>query len=84
MVGTPARRNRQRGRGLHPRRLTYDKLVYERCGLDVAEAMRQARANEQVNARRREAFEGLYHFLDENGLLNPVSRFMWRRFGFLG
>lgn len=66
------------------RRLTYDKLVYERCGLDVAEAMRQARANEQVNARRREAFEGLYHFLDENGLLNPVSRFMWRRFGFLG
>jgi hypothetical protein len=66
------------------RRLTYDKKVYARCGLDVNEAMRQARANEQVNARRREAFESLYHFLDENGLLNAVSRFPWRRFGFLG
>jgi hypothetical protein len=65
------------------RRLTYDKKVYERCGLDVREAMRQARANEEVNARRREAFEDLYRFLDENGLINAVSRFCWRRFGFL-
>ncbi|MFE6860954.1 diiron oxygenase [Nocardia sp. NPDC057668] len=65
------------------RRLMYDRRVYERCGLDSAEAMRQARANEPVNARRREAFEGLYRFLCENGLMNPVSRLLWRRFGFL-
>ena len=65
------------------RRLFYDKEVYRRCGLDVRAAMRQARANEQVGARRREAFEGLHNFLQENGLLNPVSRFLWRRFGFL-
>jgi hypothetical protein len=65
------------------RRLSYDKRVYERCGLDAVEAMRQAKQNEQVNSRRREAFESLHDFLEENGLLNSVSRFVWRRFGFL-
>ncbi|MGB5795250.1 MAG: diiron oxygenase [Mycolicibacter algericus] len=71
------------GAGFVLRRLMYDRRVYERCGLDAREAMRQARANEKVNARRREAFESLYNFLQENGLMNPVSRMLWRRFGFL-
>jgi hypothetical protein len=65
------------------RRLFYDRRVYARCGLDVREAMHQARNNEQVNARRRESFDGLRAFLEQNGLLNPVSRMMWRRCGFL-
>jgi hypothetical protein len=65
------------------RRLYYDKEVYRRCGLPVREAMRQARNNEQVRARRRESFEGLHGFLTENGLLNPISRLMWRSHGFL-
>ncbi|MGV0737788.1 diiron oxygenase [Mycobacterium syngnathidarum] len=65
------------------RRLTYDKRVYERCGLDVKEAIRQARANEAVNARKREGFESYYRFMNDNGLINPVSRYLWKRFGFL-
>ena len=64
-------------------RLFYDKRVYERCGLDANEAMRQARANEEVSARRRAAFENLYQFLEENGLTNPISRLSWKYFGFL-
>jgi hypothetical protein len=63
--------------------LFQDKEVYRRCGLDPNEAMRQAKANELVNAPRRESFESLHAFLDEVGLINPVSRFLWRRFGFL-
>ncbi|BBZ14418.1 AurF N-oxygenase family protein [Mycobacterium branderi] len=72
------------GAGFVLRRMCYDKRVYARCGLDVKEAMRQARNNELVAARHREAFAGLHDFLDENGLLNPVSRWLWRKFGFLG
>ncbi|MBJ8346918.1 diiron oxygenase [Antrihabitans sp. YC2-6] len=65
------------------RRMMYDGEVYVRCGLDKGEAMRQARANEQVNAVRRDSFVGVYDFLSENGLMNPISRTLWRAFGFL-
>ncbi|MFC4376866.1 diiron oxygenase [Nocardia halotolerans] len=64
-------------------RMFLDKRAYERCGLPVAEAVRQARANEHSRARRRDSFADLRGFLEDNGLLNPVSRFMWRRYGFL-
>lgn len=65
------------------RHLFQDAEVYRRCGLNPREAMRQARANERVNGPRRESFESLHAFLDEVGLINPVSRLLWRRFGFL-
>ncbi|MGV9545228.1 AurF N-oxygenase family protein [Nocardia beijingensis] len=64
-------------------RMFLDKRAYERCGLPVDEAMRQARSNEHNLARRRASFADLHGFLTDNGLLNPVSRFMWRRYGFL-
>lgn len=60
-----------------------DKRAYQRAGLPVREAMRQARANEHAITQRRAAFADFRGFLENNGLLNPVSRFMWRRFGFL-
>ncbi|MDV3123890.1 diiron oxygenase [Mycobacterium sp. 21AC1] len=65
------------------RRLMYDKEVYRRCGLDVREAMRQAKANRQVNALRQESFRGLYQFCEENGMMSAFSRRMWRHYGFL-
>lgn len=65
------------------RRLMYDKEVYRRCGLDVREAMRQAKANQQVNAIRQESFRGLYQFFEEHGLMSRISRRMWRYYGFL-
>lgn len=65
------------------RKLFSDKRVYERCGLDAREAMRQARSNDVVNSKRHEFFESLHQFLDENGLMNPISRMLWRRSGFL-
>ncbi len=65
------------------RRIFYDKEVYRRCGLDVGEAMRQARANEPVNAIRRESFRGLYEFFEDIGMMGRFSRRMWRRYGFL-
>jgi hypothetical protein len=65
------------------RRLMYDKEVYRRCGLNVREAMRQARNNHPVNALRQESFAGLYRFMDDNGLMSPISRYFWRQQGFL-
>jgi hypothetical protein len=65
------------------RRLMYDKEVYRRCGLDSREAMRQANSNQLVGTLRRESFRGLYEFMDDAGLMSPISRFMWRRYGFL-
>lgn len=60
-----------------------DKRVYERCGLPVREAVRQAESNEFNRARRRASFADFNDFLEANNLLNVVSRTMWRRFGFL-
>ncbi|MFE3445314.1 diiron oxygenase [Nocardia sp. NPDC059180] len=60
-----------------------DKRVYERCGLPVREAVRQAKANEFSQARRRAAFADFHEFLEDNNLLNLVSRTLWRRYGFL-
>ncbi|MGX7693339.1 AurF N-oxygenase family protein [Gordonia polyisoprenivorans] len=65
------------------RRIMFNKEVYRRAGLNPREAMRQARANEQVNAVRREAFQPLYHFMVDNGLMGSLSRLMWRKHGFL-
>ncbi len=65
------------------RKMFSDKRVYERCGLDVRESVRQARSNHVVNDKRHEFFESLHQFLDENGLMNPISRMLWRRSGFL-
>ncbi|MFX0578908.1 AurF N-oxygenase family protein [Nocardia nepalensis] len=59
-----------------------NRHVYKRVGLNQWVALRQARNNELVNARRRESFESLYNFLDDEGLMNPVSRLLWRISGF--
>lgn len=72
------------GVGAHVlRKLFCDARVYERCGLDVGEAMRQAKANDVVNSKRHEFFTSLHAFLEENGLMNPASRVLWRHAGFL-
>ncbi|MFE3171216.1 diiron oxygenase [Amycolatopsis sp. NPDC059090] len=60
-----------------------DKRAYERCGLPVREAVRQAKANEYNRAGRRAAFADFREFLEDNNLLNVVSRAAWRRYGFL-
>ncbi len=65
------------------RRIMYNEEVYRRTGLDPKEAMRQARANEQVNALRREAFQSLYRFMTDNGLMGSIAQRMWRHYGFL-
>lgn len=64
------------------RQMFINRRVYKRVGLNQWAAMRQATTNELVNARRRESGEGLYQFLDELGLMNMVSRTVWRASGF--
>ncbi|MBS1691152.1 MAG: diiron oxygenase [Actinobacteria bacterium] len=69
--------------GLFFRHLFTNRVPYLRTGLDGDEARRVARAS----AHRREmqvlGFASLGAFLQEVGLMGPVSRRMWRRTGFL-
>ncbi len=57
--------------------------LYQRVGLDAAEAQRQARANENFHAVQRTGFAPLGEFLDDVGLMGPVARRMWKRSHFL-
>lgn len=59
------------------------RALYDRIGLDGAEAQRQARANPQFHATLRAGFEPLAAFLDEVGLMGPIARRMWARRKFL-
>lgn len=51
--------------------------LYDRIGLDGADAQRQARANSHFHASLRAGFQPLAAFLDEVGLMGPISRRMW-------
>ena len=57
--------------------------LYDRIGLDGADAQRQARANSHFHASLRAGFQPLAAFLDEVGLMGPISRRMWARRHFL-
>lgn len=57
--------------------------LYERVGLDGAEAQRQARANPRFHEMQRVGFASLAEFLDDAGLMGPIARRLWKRSHFL-
>lgn len=57
--------------------------LYERVGLDAAEAQRQARANPHLHAAQRAGFVSLAAFLEDVGLMGSIARRLWRRKHFL-
>jgi hypothetical protein len=59
------------------------RALYDRIGLDGAEAQRQARANPHFHATLRTGFEPLAAFLREVGLMGPIARRMWAKNHFL-
>lgn len=61
-----------------------NRAVYHRAGLDDSrEARRQARANPNFHQVTRAGFAPLAAFLQDIGLMNPISRRMWKRCNFL-
>ncbi|NTY60105.1 AurF N-oxygenase family protein [Mycolicibacterium sphagni] len=65
------------------RYLFTNRAVYRRAGLDGREARRQARANPYFHETTRAGFAPLAAFLEEIGLMNQISRRMWKRTNFL-
>lgn len=65
------------------RYLFTNRAVYRRAGLDGRDARRQARANPYFHQATRAGFAPLAAFLEEIGLMNPISRRMWKRCNFL-
>lgn len=65
------------------RYLFTNRAVYRRAGLDGREARRQARANPYFHQTTRAGFAPLATFLEEIGLMNRLSRRMWKRTNFL-
>lgn len=65
------------------RYLFTNRAVYHRAGLDGNQARRQARANPNFHATTRAGFAPLAAFLTDIGLMNPISRRMWKRCNFL-
>ena len=65
------------------RYLFTNRAVYRRAGLDGREARRQARANPYFRDTMRLGFAPLAAFLEEIGLMNRISRRMWKRCYFL-
>lgn len=65
------------------RRLFTNPAMYARAGLDGREAARAARANPHFHAAQIRGFASLAAFLEEAGLMSRVSRFGWRKGGFL-
>lgn len=57
--------------------------LYQRVGLDGAEAQRQARANEHFHGMLTFGFASLAQFLEDARLMGPVARRMWKRNYFL-
>lgn len=58
-------------------------IYYNRAGLNGARMRRVARSNPHFLLKCRESFQPLASFLDDVGLMGPLSRLMWRRAGFL-
>ncbi|MEZ0357979.1 diiron oxygenase [Mycobacterium sp. SA01] len=65
------------------RYLFTNRAVYRRVGLDGHEGRRQARANPYFHQTTRTGFAPLAAFLEEVGLMNRISRRMWKRSNFL-
>ncbi|BBZ80047.1 hypothetical protein MANY_53840 [Mycolicibacterium anyangense] len=65
------------------RYLFTNRAVYRRAGLDGRQARRQARANPNFHDATRAGFAPLAAFLEDIGLMNPISRRMWKRCNFL-
>jgi hypothetical protein len=57
--------------------------IYHRAGLDPKRAMREVRDNPNYTTAAVDGFAPLAAFLEENGLMGRISRWMWRRNGFL-
>lgn len=58
-------------------------VYYDRAGLDGKAMRRVARANPHFRQKCRESFMPLAAFFEEVGLMGRLSRWMWRRAGFL-
>jgi hypothetical protein len=57
--------------------------MYRRAGLDAREAKRQAMANPHFRSAAQTGFASLAAFLDDVGLMGPVAKRAWRKWGFL-
>jgi hypothetical protein len=58
--------------------------IYHRAGLDVERAYREAQTNPHHQEMATLGFASLAAFLEDNGLMGRVSRWLWKRHGFLG
>ena len=57
----------------------WNKKVYERAGLDVKRAVREAKANEHHKSMLRSSCAGLMEFLNSAGLLTKASHWFYKR-----
>jgi hypothetical protein len=57
--------------------------IYHRAGLDPKRAVREMRDNPHFKEAAQIGFAPLAAFLEENGLMGRISRYLWRRNGFL-
>ncbi|AZG46892.1 AurF N-oxygenase family protein [Gordonia insulae] len=64
-------------------RLFTNPAMYTRAGLDGRAAARAARANPTFREAQVRGFASLAAFLEDAGLMSRVSRYGWRRGGFL-
>ncbi|WP_231643271.1 AurF N-oxygenase family protein [Mycolicibacterium baixiangningiae] len=69
--------------GLFFRRLFTNPVPYHRVGLDPGQARQMARTSRHRREVQVLGFASLAAFLDESGLMGPISRRLWRRSGFL-
>ncbi|MED5803961.1 diiron oxygenase [Gordonia sp. Z-3] len=65
------------------RRLFTNPAMYTRAGLDGRAAARVARANPHFHEVQIRGFASLAAFLEDAGLMSRLSRYGWRRGGFL-
>jgi hypothetical protein len=69
--------------GMFFRYLFTNRVPYHRVGLDADRARRLARTSPHRHEVQVTGFGPLAAFLEEVGLMGPISRRMWRRTGFL-
>lgn len=65
------------------RRLFTNPAMYKRAGLDGRAAARIARANPHFHEAQIRGFASLAAFFEDAGLMSRLSRYGWRRGGFL-
>jgi P-aminobenzoate N-oxygenase AurF len=69
--------------GLFFRYLFTSRIPYHRVGLDADRARRLARTSPHRHEVQASGFAPLAAFIEEVGLMGPISRRLWRRTGFL-